>query len=76
MLIAEMRAWLFLLLLVIVFEVWARAAHGVTFFLNTYNLQIIAVFATTPLLLALGQTFVIISAASICRSASSWGWLR
>jgi len=62
MLIAEMRAWLFLVLLIIVFEVWARAAYGVTFIGNTYNLQSIAVFATTPLLLALGQTFVIISA--------------
>ena len=62
MLIAEMRAWLFLVLLIIVFEVWARVAYGVTFIGNTYNLQSIAVFATTPLLLALGQTFVIISA--------------
>jgi len=61
-LIAEMRAWLFLVLLIIVFEVWARLAYGVSFVFNIYNLQSIAVFATTPLLLALGQTFVIISA--------------
>ena len=60
--IAEMRAWLFLALLIILFEVWARVAYGVSFVFNTYNLQSIAVFATTPLLLALGQTFVIISA--------------
>ena len=33
-----------------------------SFILNTYNLQSISVFATAPLLLALGQTFVIISA--------------
>ena len=41
---------------------WARLAYGVSFIFNTYNLQSISVFATTPLLLALGQTFVIISA--------------
>src|SRR5271154_3185080 len=46
--IAELRAWLFLILLVV--------------FFNVYNLQSISVFATAPLLLALGQTFVIISA--------------
>ena len=57
-----MRAWLFLGLLIIFFEMWARVAYGVSFVFNTYNVQSIAVFATTPLLLALGQTFVIISA--------------
>src|SRR5262245_14270377 len=62
MLIAEMRAWLFLVLLIIVFEIWARVAYGVSFVFNTYNVQSITVFATVPLLLALGQTFVIISA--------------
>src|ERR1700753_1077959 len=60
--IAEMRAWLFLVLLLIFFETWARIAYGNSFVLNTYNLQSISVFATAPLLLALGQTFVIISA--------------
>ena len=60
--IAELRAWLFLIVLVVFFEVWARIAYGNTFILNTYNLQSISVFATAPLLLALGQTFVIISA--------------
>ncbi len=59
--IAELRAWLFLVLLIIVFEVWARAAYDATFILNAYNLQSIAVFAVAPLLLALGQTLVIIS---------------
>ena len=57
-----MRAWLFLILLIVFFEVWARVAYGVSFIFNTYNLQSISVFATAPLLLALGQTFVIISA--------------
>jgi ribose transport system permease protein len=60
--IAELRAWLFLILLLIFFETWARIAYGNSFILNTYNLQSISVFATAPLLLALGQTFVIISA--------------
>jgi predicted ABC-type sugar transport system permease subunit len=60
--IAELRAWLFLIVLVIFFEIWARIAYGNSFILNIYNLQAIGVSTTTPLLLALGQTFVIISA--------------
>ena len=60
--IAELRAWLFLIFLAIFFEAWARFSDGSTFILNTYNLQSISVFATAPLLLALGQTLVIISA--------------
>jgi ribose transport system permease protein len=60
--IAELRAWLFLLILVIFFEAWARIVYGTSFILNPYNLQSIGIFAVAPLLLALGQTFVIISA--------------
>src|ERR1700753_1043809 len=60
--IAAIRAWLFLILLVIFFEVWAQSQDDGSFILNTYNLQSIAVFATQSLLLALGQPFVIISA--------------
>lgn len=60
--IAELRAWLFLSLLVVFFEVWARMAYGTSFIFNIYNLQSISVFAAAPLVLALGQTFVIISA--------------
>jgi predicted ABC-type sugar transport system permease subunit len=59
--IAELRAWLFLIILIVFFEVWARIAYGQSFFFNTYNVQSISVFATAPLVLALGQTFVIIS---------------
>ena len=59
--IADLRAWLFLLALVLGFEVWARLAFGGTFILNPFNLQSIAIFAVAPLLLATGQTFVIIS---------------
>jgi ribose transport system permease protein len=60
--IAELRAWLFLILLIVVFETWSRATGSVSFIFNVYNLQSITVFATAPLFLALGQTFVIISA--------------
>jgi len=60
--IAELRAWLFLIVLVIVFETWTRIGYGTSFLFSVYNLQAIAVFAAMPLLLGLGQTFVIISA--------------
>lgn len=60
--IAQLRAWVFLILLVLFFEAWARFAEGSSFVFNVYNVQSILVFATAPLLLALGQTFVIISA--------------
>jgi ribose transport system permease protein len=60
--IVELRAWIFLVLLVIFFEIWARSAYGQSFVFNAYNLQAIGIFATAPLLLGLGQTFVIISA--------------
>ena len=60
--IAQLRAWVFLALLIAFFEVWARVTGGSSFVFNVYNVQSILVFATAPLLLALGQTFVIISA--------------
>ena len=59
--IAEGRAWLFLLALIITFEVWSQLSFQQTFAFSPYNLQSIAVFAVAPLLLATGQTFVIIS---------------
>ncbi len=59
--IANLRAWLFLLALLALFEIWARVEYGTTFLGNGFNLQSIAVFAVAPLLLATGQTFVIIS---------------
>jgi len=61
LLAAQMRAWLFLILLLVLFEVWARASYGASFILSSYNAQSIAVFAVAPLLLALGETFVIIA---------------
>jgi ribose transport system permease protein len=55
------RAWIFLFVLVVGFEVWAHVAYHTSFLLNPFNAQSIAVFAVGPLLLALGQTFVVIS---------------
>jgi len=60
--IAELRAWLFLIFLIVFFEIWVRLASGTEFLFRAYNLQAIAVFAAVPLILGLGQTFVIISA--------------
>lgn len=59
--LAAGRAWLFLGVLIAGFELWSRFSFGVTFILNASNVRSIAVFATAPLLLAVGQTFVIIS---------------
>ncbi len=59
--LARMRAWFFLVLLIVFFEGWAQIAFDATFVGSTYNLQSISIFAVAPLLLALGSTFVIIS---------------
>jgi len=59
--LASLRAWLFLILLAVVFEVWARVAYGSTFLFSAFNLRSIATFAVAPVLLGLGQTLVIIS---------------
>ena len=59
--VAVAWSWLFLALLLALFEAWARVEYGATFILNPYNVQSIAVTAAMPLLLGLGQTFVIIA---------------
>jgi ribose transport system permease protein len=59
--LAAFRAWLFLAILLATFEIWARAAYNTTFLFNPFNVKSIAIYTVTPLLLALGQTFVIIS---------------
>jgi ribose transport system permease protein len=59
--LAATWSWFFLVALLIFFEIWARAAYGATFLLNAFNWQAIAMAAAAPLLLGLGQTFVIIS---------------
>src|SRR5258708_10322326 len=60
-LLAAFRAWLFLAILLATFEIWARVAYGGSFVFNPLNVKSIALFTVTPLLLGLGQTFVIIS---------------
>ena len=59
--LAAFRAWLFLAILLATFEIWAHVAYNSTFVFNPLNVKSIALFTVTPLLLALGQTFVIIS---------------
>jgi ribose transport system permease protein len=59
--VAQLRAWLFLAGLLVTFEIWARIDFGGTFIFSSYNWQSVAVFAVAPLLIAIGQTFVIIS---------------
>ena len=54
-------SWLFLIALLLFFEIWAQTTYGISFLWNSHNVRSIAVFATIPLMLALGQTFVIIS---------------
>ncbi len=60
--VAGAWSWLFLIVILIFFEVWARLSYGTTFLGRVYNLQSILLAATQILLLALGLTFVIISA--------------
>jgi ribose transport system permease protein len=59
--VAQLRAWLFLAALLVFFEAWAHADFGGTFIGSSFNWRSVAVFAVAPLLLAIGQTFVIIS---------------
>ncbi|MDB5523744.1 MAG: ribose transporter [Rhizobium sp.] len=59
--VAQLRAWLFLAALIVTFEIWSRIDFGGTFAFSSYNWQSVAIFAVAPLLIAVGQTFVIIS---------------
>jgi ribose transport system permease protein len=59
--VASARAWLFLAVLIVGFEIWSQVSFQATFIGNVFNIRSIAVFAVAPLLLAIGQTFVIIS---------------
>ena len=59
--LATARAWIFLIVLLIVFEIWSQIAYGSTFLFSAFNIRSIAVFAVAPVLLGLGQTLVIIS---------------
>jgi ribose transport system permease protein len=59
--IAAGWSYLFLILLCIFFEVWARVAFGASFMFNLTNIQSIALATVQPLLLGLGLTLVIIA---------------
>ena len=59
--LATARAWIFLILLLIVFEIRSQISYGTTFVFSIFNVRSIAVFAVAPVLLGLGQTLVIIS---------------
>ncbi|CAG4889020.1 ABC transporter permease subunit [Paraburkholderia saeva] len=61
-LISRIWPWLFLCALLVFFEVWAQISDHRSFIFNAYNLQSIGLAASAPLLLAIGQTFVIITA--------------
>ncbi len=61
-LLTRIWPWLFLILLLVFFEAWAQIEVGRSFIFSAYNLQAILLAASAPLLLALGQTFVIITA--------------
>ena len=59
--LASLWSWIFLIMLIVAFELWARASDGSSFAFNAYNIQSILIFAASPLLLGLGQTLVIIA---------------
>jgi ribose transport system permease protein len=59
--LASLWSWIFLVTLIVIFELWARISDGSSFAFNAYNIQSILIFAASPLLLGLGQTLVIIA---------------
>ena len=54
-------SWLFLVLILGFFEIYAQTQTGSTFLFRVYNLQSIAVAASQILLLALGLTLVVVA---------------
>jgi inositol transport system permease protein len=61
-LISRLWPWVFLTALVVFFETWSRIRVGRSFIGSLYNVQAILLAASAPLMLAIGQTFVIITA--------------
>lgn len=55
-------SWLFLVVIILFFEIWAWNIYGRSFIGNLNNLRSILLAATQILMMALGLTFVIISA--------------
>jgi predicted ABC-type sugar transport system permease subunit len=61
-LITSVWSWLFLVVIVLFFVVWAQVSYGSTFIGRISNVQSILIAATPTLLLALGLTLVIVAA--------------
>ena len=61
-LVSRIWPWLFLTALIVFFEAWSQIRVGRSFIGSLYNVQAILLAASAPLLLAIGQTFVIITA--------------
>ena len=59
--IRDIWSWVFLLVMVLFFEIWAQVSYSSSFLFNGFNVQSILIFATAPLLLGIGQSLVIIS---------------
>ena len=59
--VRDIWSWLFLIVMVIFFEIWAQVSYSSSFIFNGFNVQSILIFATAPLLLGIGQSLVIIS---------------
>jgi ribose transport system permease protein len=51
----------FLIGALVTLEIWSQMTLGRTFVFSSYNIQAILVLASIPLILAVGQTFVIVS---------------
>ena len=60
-LITNFWNWIFLIFILIFLECWARFVYGSTFLLNPFVIQSVLLFTAAPLLIGVGQTFVIIS---------------
>lgn len=54
-------SWLFLVAILVFFELYARIEVGQTFLFRVYNIQAIAIAASQILLLALGLTLVVVA---------------
>ncbi len=59
--VRDIWSWLFLIVMVLFFEIWAQVSYSSSFIFNGFNVQSILIFATAPLLLGIGQSLVIIS---------------
>ena len=54
--LASLWSWIFLIDLLVIFELWARVSDGSSFAFNAYNVQSLLVFAASTLLLVRGKT--------------------